>query len=71
MGFTARQPMWVILCRKQLIEYYVILHIIYVTINKWYFYLNSILFPKRIGQQAYKPIISPLLLLVGLVKHSI
>ena len=34
MGFTARQPMWVTLCRKQLYEYFVIFQNLYVTINK-------------------------------------
>ena len=39
--------------------------------NLLFFYLNNILFQKWIGQQAYKPIICPLLLLVGFVKHKI
>ena len=39
-------------------------------LNMFCFYLNNILFQKWIGQQAYKPIINHLLLLVGLVKHK-
>ena len=48
------------------------IQLVIIAIQSSLFYFKQYFISRKwIGQQAYKPIISPLLLLVGLVKHKI